>query len=422
MELVEGRTLTQLLPKSGFSLERLLEIAIPLADAVSRAHRAGITHRDLKPDNIMIDDEGRLRVLDFGLAKLQESTAKTPDTQVATVTSDTAEGRVLGTVAYMSPEQAEGKEVDARSDIFSLGTILYEMFTGRRPFRGDTTMSTIGSILKDEPSSVTDLKPMLPRHAARILRRCLAKDPDRRYQTALDLRNELEELRDEPPAPSMQRRPVWPVLVAAVALVALAVVITVQLLVREPVAVVYFSRPITATTEWDSGPTWSPDGKVVTFDRMSRGNSDIYVKPVDGGEEVSRTALPGEQLGPRWTPDGRYLTFISRHLPGNPVMLVPADGGEPTELIKTHTHTLSFEGPPMGVRPWSADGKILLLALEDENGSFAIHRVDRETGQAEQITFPPEGAHDSIATYSFDGKRILFRRVAEVRARLMLIF
>ncbi|MEE9532800.1 MAG: serine/threonine-protein kinase, partial [Acidimicrobiia bacterium] len=138
MELVEGQTLTHLLPKNGFPLSRLLEIAIPLADAVSRAHRAGITHRDLKPDNIMIDGEGRLRVLDFGLAKLHEPIGSMQGTQVATITSDSAEGRVVGTLAYMSPEQAEGKNVDARSDVFSLGTIFYEMASGMRPFRGDT--------------------------------------------------------------------------------------------------------------------------------------------------------------------------------------------------------------------------------------------------------------------------------------------
>ena len=197
MELVEGRTLTQLLPRDGFPLSRVLEIAIPLADAVSRAHRAGITHRDLKPDNIMIDGEGRLRVLDFGLAKLHERSDPAEDEQTATVTSDTAEGQVLGTVAYMSPEQAEGKNVDSRSDIFSLGTILYELTTGTRPLRGDTRMSTIGAILKDEPSLITEVRPSLPRHAGRVIRRCLAKDPDRRYQTALDLRNELEELKAE---------------------------------------------------------------------------------------------------------------------------------------------------------------------------------------------------------------------------------
>ena len=197
MELVEGKTLNQLLPRDGFPLSRLLEIAIPLADAVSRAHRAGITHRDLKPDNIMIDGEGRLRVLDFGLAKLHEPSGPAEGTLAETVTSATVAGRVLGTVPYMSPEQAEGKNVDPRSDVFSLGTILYEMASGARPFRGDTPMSTIGAILKNEPDPITDLKRSFPRHAGRVIHRCLAKDPDRRYQTALDVRNELEGLKAE---------------------------------------------------------------------------------------------------------------------------------------------------------------------------------------------------------------------------------
>ena len=146
----------------------------------------------------MIDGEGRLRVLDFGLAKLHDPAGPKRDgTQAPTATVETEEGKILGTVAYMSPEQAEGKAVDPRSDVFSLGTILYEMATGERPFRGDTNMSTIGSILRDEPAPVTELNRSLPRHLGRIIRRCLAKDPDRRYQTALDLRNELEELKAE---------------------------------------------------------------------------------------------------------------------------------------------------------------------------------------------------------------------------------
>jgi serine/threonine protein kinase len=185
MELVEGKTLAKVLPRNGFSLGELLEIAIPLADAVSSAHRTGITHRDLKPDNIMVDGEGRLRVLDFGLAKLHDSAgAEEGLTHAPTATVETEEGKILGTVAYMSPEQAEGKTVDPRSDVFSLGTILHEMATGERPFRGDTKMSTIGAILKDQPASVTERNPSLPRHLGRIVRRCLAKDPDRRYQTA----------------------------------------------------------------------------------------------------------------------------------------------------------------------------------------------------------------------------------------------
>jgi serine/threonine protein kinase len=163
MELVEGKTLAKVLPRNGFSLGELLEIAIPLADAVSSAHRTGITHRDLKPDNIMVDGEGRLRVLDFGLAKLHDSAgAEEGLTHAPTATVETEEGKILGTVAYMSPEQAEGKTVDPRSDVFSLGTILHEMATGERPFRGDTKMSTIGAILKDQPASVTERNPSPP--------------------------------------------------------------------------------------------------------------------------------------------------------------------------------------------------------------------------------------------------------------------
>jgi serine/threonine protein kinase len=159
MELIEGKNLAELLPRDGFSLTRLLEIAIPLADAVSCAHRAGITHRDLKPDNIMIDGAGRLRVLDFGLAKLQEPSGPAEATALPTATRVTGEGKIVGTVAYMSPEQAEGKPVDPRSDIFSLGTILYELSTGKRPFRGDTSMSTLSAILQEERATSRPTRP-----------------------------------------------------------------------------------------------------------------------------------------------------------------------------------------------------------------------------------------------------------------------
>ena len=197
MELVEGKTLTELIPPHGMSLEQLLHVGIPLADAVGAAHQRGITHRDLKPANVMVTDEGRVKVLDFGLAKLQEESPV--DGLSATMTQGqlTAEGRIVGTVAYMSPEQAQGKAVDARSDVFSLGVLLFEMATGEKPFKGDTNMSVLSAIIKDTPSSVTDLRQDLPRDVGRILRRCLAKDPEERYQTAKDLRNDLRLLKED---------------------------------------------------------------------------------------------------------------------------------------------------------------------------------------------------------------------------------
>ncbi len=195
MEWVEGKTLGENIPEGGLDLDRFFDVAIPLTDAVSSAHVKGVAHRDLKPANIMFDADGRLKVLDFGLAKLMESNAESDDT--IGPDSNTAEGKILGTVAYMSPEQAEGSKVDLRSDVFSLGIIFYEMVTGRRPFEGKTSISTLSAILKDDPVSITDLKPLLPRHLGRVIRRCLAKDADRRFQTVIDVRNELLELKDE---------------------------------------------------------------------------------------------------------------------------------------------------------------------------------------------------------------------------------
>ncbi len=197
MELVRGMSLADAISKEALPLGRFFDLAVPIADALSEAHRSGITHRDLKPQNVMVTPEGRVKVLDFGLAKLREAGRTGKDATQLPTASVTQEGKILGTVAYMSPEQAEGKPVDHRSDIFSLGILLYEMATGRRPFRGDTSMSILSSIIKEEPQSVTAINQGLPRHLGRVIGRCLAKDPDLRYQSTQDLRNELDGLRQE---------------------------------------------------------------------------------------------------------------------------------------------------------------------------------------------------------------------------------
>ena len=197
MEFVTGGHLSERTPKDGFSAKDFYRFAIPLVSAVTAAHRNGVTHRDLKPANVMVTEDGQVKVLDFGLAKLTEEQATPPDDQATTLGADglTELGHALGTAAYMSPEQAEGKVVDERSDIFSLGIILYQMATGAKPFSGDTRISMISAIRKDDPVSISDLKPSLSPRLAELIQHSLEKDPQARLQSADHLLEALTELK-----------------------------------------------------------------------------------------------------------------------------------------------------------------------------------------------------------------------------------
>lgn len=197
MELVEGQTLKKLIPSSGCNIKEFFEIATALAEALNAANERGITHRDVKPENVIVTTSGRVKMLDFGLAK------PSGDNTLASTMKDsdhdeiTRDGAILGTVPYMSPEQVRGEVADHRSDIFSLGIIFYEMLTGRRPFQGESPAQLISAILRDTPSSVTQLRTGVPRHLGRIVRQCLEKDPRKRFQTAQDVQNQLRDLQKE---------------------------------------------------------------------------------------------------------------------------------------------------------------------------------------------------------------------------------
>jgi len=200
MEVIEGQPLGALIRAGGLSLDRLLEVAIPLADAVAAAHDGGIVHRDLKPDNVMVDAQGRVKVLDFGLAKLTgaESLAGAETRADLTIA-----GRPVGTIPYMAPEQIEGKPIDARADVFSLGVMLYELSTGRHPFDADSSMTFAAAILRDSPVPVLNARPDLPGPLGRLIARCLEKRPTDRVQTARDVLNELKTLRAESSASAL---------------------------------------------------------------------------------------------------------------------------------------------------------------------------------------------------------------------------
>ena len=189
MELVDGRPLGELIAKGPLPIERFLDVMTPLADALTAAHARGITHRDLKPANVMVTDDGRVKVLDFGLAKFVGPGGDLEETRL------TQDGLIVGTFPYMSPEQVEGKPVDHRSDIFSLGVVMYETVTGRRPFLGDSGPALMSAILRDAPPSVSDLRADLPASVARLIDRCLEKSPGKRYQGAAELRRELRAAR-----------------------------------------------------------------------------------------------------------------------------------------------------------------------------------------------------------------------------------
>ena len=414
MELVHGETLTELIPKNGLPLGRFFEISATLAEAISAAHEQGITHRDLKPDNVMVAGDGRLKVLDFGLAKLREE-ARGPDHPTILPTATvTQEGKILGTVSYMSPEQAEGKPVDHRSDIFSLGVMLYQMATGRRPFEGDSSAAILASILNETPSPVTEVKPALPRHLGRIVRRCLQKDPDRRLQTAKDVRNELEELQQDVssgvldvPASAAPRRSVPRIVGGAVLGTAAlaAVVYSVFLRGVEQAPATLEIKPLTSIEGAEGQPTWSPDGSFVAYYWNGPESRDVYVMASTGGDPIKLTDGPSDSTTPRWSPDGRHIAFLSERGGAAAVYLIPPLGGRARELVGLETTLLDAEDA-MGSTPWSPDGTELLFPR-----GGALWKIDIETGEEVRLTDSeaPETS-DEGASRSFDGERIVFTR------------
>jgi Tol biopolymer transport system component len=427
MELVKGKTLADLIPQDGMPLERLFDIGILLADAVQAAHERGVIHRDLKPGNVMIDDAGRLKVLDFGLVKLVSAVGD--DEKTMTDDEATAQGRVKGTVAYMSPEQAEGKELDARSDIFSLGVVLYQLITGQRPFGGDTPISTMSAILRHDPPSVTKLKP-LPRHLGRIIQRCLQKSPDRRFQTARDVCNELEGLKREVESGEVEpvsgvsavmpadgaasggRAGTW-LWIAAAVLVAVPSIWWALGRKNEPSPAIPPHLEVTKLTSAvgvEHVGSWPPDGSFFAYSHSANGPLDIFIQATAGGDPVRLVESDYDDYPPAWSPNNRWIAFISGRSGTNAIYLVPPLGG-------TVRHLTDIGYPPLytadlialGTTPWSPDGSRLLFARKEGSGA-ELWIIDVATGEETRLTGGPE-ANDGGAAWSFDGNSIAFIRI-----------
>jgi eukaryotic-like serine/threonine-protein kinase len=422
MELVEGRPLSELIPSGGLPLDALLRIGIAVSDAIGAAHQRGITHRDLKPANVIVTPEGRAKVLDFGLAKLREAELD-PDGLTRMPSSDiTGEGRIMGTVAYMSPEQAEGKVVDPRSDIFSLGVLLHELGTGQRPFKGDTNVSVISSILKDTPASITDLNPSLPTGLSKIIRRSLAKDPSRRYQTATDLRNELEELKQEidsgvtvsmpagRPAASRDgggRRAWTAAAVAAVALVGVALGLYLwKGRAPETAAAVFEPDRFTRLTTGGNAflAAISGDGRyVVHVKNTTRGGPSLWVRQTATQSDVQ--IVPPALVrydGASYAPDGDYVYYVTYALRGGVGTLykVPVLGGVSQPILEDVDSRVSFSPDAsrfVFVRGVPEKGETYLM-VADENGTNVRQLA---------ILNPPDQFQLNGPAWSPDGRTIL---------------
>jgi len=335
MEYVAGRALDALIHRQGMRPAEVLRIGVQIADALAAAHAAGIIHRDLKPGNIMVADSGLVKVLDFGLAKLSEKSAIGEDAPTETIGAETEEGVVLGTIAYLSPEQAQGLKLDGRSDIFSFGAVLYEMLTGRRAFRGETKVSTIAAILNREPEPLAETT---PRELDRIVQRCLRKDPARRFQSMADLKVALEELKDESDsgrlatqAGQVVRKRRWPMVAAGVAIAALALAAWWMWGPRTvPTAGARGLRQLTYDDGNTTRPGLSPDAKLVAYqsDRASPGRYDIWVQQISGGSAIQLTKEPGSHRNPAFSGDGSKIYFDTTGPPPG-IYEIPAFGGEP---------------------------------------------------------------------------------------------
>jgi serine/threonine protein kinase len=377
IEYLEGETLAARLAKGALPLDQTLGIGMQIADALNTAHRKAIVHRDLKPANIMLTKSGA-KLLDFGLARIEQNRPASDETLTMAMTTP---GTVLGTFQYMAPEQLEAKETDARTDVFAFGAVLYEMLTGRKAFEGKSQASLIAAILEREPAPATTIQPLTPPALEHALKRCLAKDPDSRWQTARDVKAELEWVVSGTEVQQQSKSPptLLPWIAAAVATLAFLVVAWLHFLEPQPpIAAVRFTISPPEGTRISPGPPWgsplavSPDGRRLVFVAIGKdGIRRLWVRVLD---VLAAQVLPGTEdaSAPFWSPDSERVGFFA----GNRLKRVAVSGGEAQTLCQCQTGG--------GGGTWSKNNVILFSpALAGESG---LLRISASGGTPVQVT------------------------------------
>ena len=403
MELLEGQTLRQRIAGKPLKTEEVVELGIQIADALDAAHSKGIVHRDIKPANIFVTPRGQAKVLDFGLAKL--ATSRRTDEETRTLDALTSPGTALGTVAYMSPEQARGEELDARTDLFSFGAVLYEMATGRRAFPGATSASIFEGILTKPPAPAE-----LPEELGRIISKALEKDREVRAQTAAELRADLKRLQRGATAsaaikPAAKRRPRLVPALAVIAVVIAAAALGWYFLARRGGGVSLKNVTFPQLTNQAGQETWprlSPDGKSFLYASKASGNWDIYLQRVSGKTAINLTKdSPADDTHPAYSPDGERIAFRSER-DGGGIFIMGATGESPKRLAD------------FGYNPaWSPDGAQIVCANQTFTRPGAapfssgnrLFSVNVSTGERRPLAGPEEARQPQ---WSPHGHRIAY--------------